>query len=174
MVITGMNDWKPDTNLKIERSMISNWMACFIFSHIQWKSVTLAIILCLSSSLWFFVHFQLLLNHCTDLFQILCGCFLGVPLPSFVKLWPIFFMELWVIICKLGQFLKTFLYKTNGQKWFIFGLDTIGESPVDIVCSNQVALTYLYSFGEQYLLNTISTSLKPLYRFWLNLVHIFI
>ena len=60
-----------------------------IFSHTQLVSVTQAITLCpssLSAAAWTFFVFRLLLsNRCTDLLQVLCGCFLGGPLLNLLK-----------------------------------------------------------------------------------------
>ena len=89
----------------------------YLFSHTQRVSVTLAITLCPSSSLlsllslsaWTFLVFQLLLsNRCTDLLQIFQWMFLGWTPTKFVKIvvLPLFFMELWVILCKFWPILK--------------------------------------------------------------------
>ena len=78
--------------LEVLYLLLNKWSVNVIqclFSHTQWVSVTLAIRLCPSSSLssaWTFSVFRLLLsNRCTDLLQILCGCFLGGPLLSLLK-----------------------------------------------------------------------------------------
>ena len=53
--------------------------------------------------------------------------FLGWTPTTFVKIGvlPLFFMELWVILCNFWLILKKiFLYKTTDQKPFKFGLES--------------------------------------------------
>ena len=46
-------------------------------------------------------------NCCTDLLQILCGCSLGgIYLVCSYRVLPLFFMELWVILCYFWPILK--------------------------------------------------------------------
>ena len=50
--------------------------------------------------------------------------FLGWTPTKIVKIGvlPLFFMELWVILCNFWPILRKYFYKTTDQKSFIFGL----------------------------------------------------
>ena len=52
--------------------------------------------------------------------------FLGWTPTKFVKIGvlPLFFMELWVILCNFWPILKKIFYKTTDQKSFKFGLES--------------------------------------------------
>ena len=41
-----------------------------------------------------------------------------------IRVLPLFFMKLWVILCNFWQILKKIFYKTTDQKSFKFGLES--------------------------------------------------
>ena len=101
-----------------------------------------------------------------DLLQMLCGCSSGGPLLSLLKLGvpPLFFMELWVILCNFWPILKKSI-KPLTRNHSNYTNELLGSY-----------VTWIFTIYYYMSLCNILflTSLEPLHRFASNFVWMFL
>ena len=103
-------------------------------------------------------------NRCTDLLQIFCGCSLGWwTATKFVKIWvlPLFFMELWVVLCNFWPILKKSSIKplTRNHSYLIWrvprgfclvsGFFKLGRSDLYLRFKLTIFIKHIFDFFSQ-------------------------